>query len=185
MKRRGFDVQQAKEKRSRKTILFQHLHQEHKSGRRNKRWLDRFARFSLLSSSFDSQPARPTLLGPPPRYFHASSFVLNEKALYIQGGMNKTDYLGDFWSFDVLHRTWQRLTTFHNSRCCDENSNPLVETQVNIVFNNLKIWNIIVLIPYQLFYLSSFFIVPKGRSYNDSKHRRKRHFDDWWSFFRK
>ena len=141
MKQTGFDVQQVKEKRSRKTRLIQHSHQEQNSGRRNKRWLDRFARFSLLSSSFDSQPARPTLLGPPPRYFHASSFVLNEKTLYIQGGMNKTDYLGDFWSFDVLHRTWQRLPTFHNSRCCDENSNPLVETKVNIVLNNLKIWN--------------------------------------------
>jgi hypothetical protein len=49
------------------------------------------------------------VIGPPARYLHASALLSRSSSLYIQGGMNKTEYLSDLWSFDIIHRTWQHL----------------------------------------------------------------------------
>ena len=36
-----------------------------------------------------------------------SEMVTN--TLYIQGGMNETHIMSDFWKFDLLRKTWERL----------------------------------------------------------------------------
>ena len=44
---------------------------------------------------------------PSARYFHATEMVTN--TLYIHGGMNETHIMNDFWKFDLLRKTWERL----------------------------------------------------------------------------
>ena len=87
---------------------------------RYRRWLPSVSRAALLSSSFPSSVPKKQkrLLGPTARYFHASVLVARDKTLYIQGGMNKTDYLSDFWRFDTIQRIWQPLFSSWNSLCC-------------------------------------------------------------------
>jgi hypothetical protein len=79
--------------------------------RRHRRWLASVPKLSLLSSSIPLSKSESSqkVIGPPARYLHASALLSRSSSLYIQGGMNKTEYLSDLWSFDIIHRTWQHL----------------------------------------------------------------------------
>ena len=46
---------------------------------------------------------------PQARYFHAAELVLAENLLYIHGGMNQTTIMEDFWKFDLLRKTWEKI----------------------------------------------------------------------------
>ena len=102
--------------------------------RRYKRWLSSVPRLSLLSSSISSSStsASPKVLGPSARYFHASALIAAEKSLYIQGGMNITHYLNDFWRFNLIQRSWKKLPTTWSPNCCNGVDQISSENEVRI-----------------------------------------------------
>lgn len=51
---------------------------------------------------------------PPERYFHAAEYVNSQRSLYVYGGMGRrdrgsSDFLSDFWKFDINSRRWLEL----------------------------------------------------------------------------
>ena len=111
------------------------LHHATRFKRRYRRWLASIPRISLLSSSFTPKKSsnRHKPLGPPERYFHASALVTTDNSLFIHGGMNKTEYLSDFWRFDVIHRTWQKLESLWDSQCCVGGAQLEIEKEVKYI----------------------------------------------------
>uniref|UniRef100_A0A0K2SV94 Multiple epidermal growth factor-like domains protein 8 n=1 Tax=Lepeophtheirus salmonis TaxID=72036 RepID=A0A0K2SV94_LEPSM len=68
--------------------------------------------FDTRNNSWIRVTVRGEVSPPIGRYFHASVFYKN--VLYIHGGINKTHYLDDFWSFDVITRNWREIKTKEN-----------------------------------------------------------------------
>ena len=44
---------------------------------------------------------------PQARYFQAAELINNQ--FYIHGGFNGSAYLKDFWTFDLLRKTWNQI----------------------------------------------------------------------------
>lgn len=54
---------------------------------------------------------------PPERYFHAAEYVNSQRSIYVYGGMghrgnrSPSDFLSDFWKFDINSRRWMEVET--------------------------------------------------------------------------
>lgn len=54
---------------------------------------------------------------PSERYFHAAEYVNSQRSIYVYGGMghrggrSSSDFLSDFWKFDINSRRWMEVET--------------------------------------------------------------------------
>ena len=62
--------------------------------RRHRRWLASVPKLSLLSSSIPLLKSQSSqkVIGPPARYLHAAAHFSRRSFLYIQAGINNTEY---------------------------------------------------------------------------------------------
>ncbi|XP_047489262.1 multiple epidermal growth factor-like domains protein 8 [Penaeus chinensis] len=48
---------------------------------------------------------------PPSRYFHAAAYVVTQREMYVYGGLNESEFLDDFWRFNIVTESWKKLHT--------------------------------------------------------------------------